>query len=183
MRKTSIFLIFAGIFSMVMVLTSCASIPPAERMAPDADTARVYFIMTSGVTVTGFGAVTVGTQFTLWNGDTFLSNIGGSQYLVFNFKAGPNTIMAQGNNFFVIDANLTAGNTYYFRVITLPGFSRPHVRIVQLGADDPDLDRYLKNDCKEIVPKGKVSDSMVAQAAKKLTEIRNDPEKINLVVR
>ena len=183
MRKTAFFLIIAGILSLGMILTGCGSIPPAEQMGPGNDTAKVYFIMPSGVTVTGFGSLTIGTQFSLWNGDTFLSNIGGNQYLVFYFKAGSHIIMAQGNEFFITKADLTAGKTYYLKVITLPGFSKPHVILELMDANDPKLNEYLKDECKEILPKGKVSDSMVSKASSILAKVQSGEEEIDLVIR
>jgi len=184
MRNAAIFLIIAGVFSFGIVFTGCAGIPPAEAMGPDSSTAKVYFIMPSGVTVTGFGSLTVGTQFSLWNGDTFLSNIGGKEYLVYYFKAGmTHHIMAYGNEIFVAKADLTAGKTYYLKVVTLPGFRTPHVIFEELDVNSPDLDEYLKDKCKEISPKGKVSDSMVKRVVEKLALVAKDPEEIDMVLR
>ena len=184
MRKVLFSLLIAGILLSGMVLTGCGSIPPAERMEPGSDTAKVYFVMPSGVTVTGFGSLTVGTQFSLWNGDTFLSNIGGRDYLIFNFKAGVTQyLLAYGNEIFVVKADLTAGKTYYLKVVTLPGFRSPHVILELLDANDPELAEYLNDECKEIVPKGKVSESMVNEVIKKLALVQTDPEKIDLILK
>ena len=184
MRKTVVSLVIAGILSLGVVLTGCGSIPPAEQMGPGNDTAKVYFIMPSGVTVTGFGSLTLGTQFSLWNGDTFLSNIGGKEYLVLYFRAGMTQyIMAYGNEIFVVKADLTAGKTYYLKVVTLPGFGSPHVILEELGVNDPELNELLNDKCKEIVPKGKVSDSMVKRVVEKLALVNNDPEEIDLVLK
>ena len=184
MRKTAFFLVIAGILSLGIVLGSCASIPPAEQMGPGNDTAKVYFIMPSGVTVTGFGSLTVGTQFSLWNGDTFLSNIGGKEYLIFNFKAGmTHYIMAYGNEIFVVKADLTAGKTYYLKVVTLPGFRSPHVILEELNVNDPELNELLKDKCKEITPKGKVSDSMVKRVVEELALVQTNPGEIDLILK
>ena len=183
MQKVAFFLIVVVIFSFGAVLTGCGSIPPAELLEASNNTAKVYFIMPSGVTVTGFGSLSVGNKFNLWNGDNFLSAIGGSQYLVFNFNAGSHLILAKGNDFNVASADLVAGKSYYIKVIILPGFSSPHVTLALMDPNDPDLEKYLEKECKEIAPQGKVSESMVAEAAKVVSEVRSNTRKIDLVIK
>ena len=183
MKKAVVFLIVLGIFSVGMILTGCGTIPPAEVLPPGSNTAKVYFIMPSGVTVTGFGAITVGINFSLWYSDTFLSYISGRDYLVLNFPAGVNFISALGNNVSIVKANLVAGKNYYLRVTTLPGFNTPHVMLSLIDPQDPVLDELIDKDCKEITPNGKVSEDMVEKVAKALADAQNDPEKIDLVIR
>jgi len=179
MRKTSLLLIAAALLGG-MVFLSCGGIPPAEALGADNTTAKVYFIMpNSGVTVTG-GGLTFGTQFVLWDSDTFISNIGSKDCLAFNFKAGTHYFMASGSNWYIVQANLVAGRSYYFEVITLPGYSRPSVRLKYLEPRDPDVEKFLK-ETKVIAPMGKVSNGMIKTAQEKLAEAKSGSQNIDIV--
>ena len=179
MTKKSLLLVPA-VFILSMVLSGCAGIPPAEVLEPSESTAAVYFIMgSSGVTLTG-GGLTFGSQFSLWNSDTFLSNIGGKEYLVLNFKAGTHYFIASGDNWYISQAELAPGKTYYYEITMLPGFNRPNAMLHILDPDDPEIDELLKK-CKEISPKGSTSDSYIQLAGRKLNEAINGSETIDFV--
>jgi len=169
-------MLFLGI-----ALLSCASVLPAQTIEPDNTTAAVYFIYHgSGVTMTG-GAVYLGTLFSLWDNDTFLSNIYSREYLMLNLKAGTRFIMALSNNAGLIDdmvmdsssdlwlfeADLAPGKTYYFEIIALPGGNSPIPQLKVIEPGNSEIERYLKS-CEQISPKGKVTDSMVKRAGKKV---------------
>jgi len=179
-RMTSV-VIITGMLFLGMVFFGCASVPPAETPEPDDTTATVYFIFPgSGVTMTG-GAVTLGTQFSLWDSDTFLSNIYSREYIMFNMKAGKHFIMALSNNaglvddsamdsssdLWIFEADLAPGKTYYFQIIAQPGYSSPIPQLKFIEPGNPELDRYMQSG-KKISPKGKVTDSMVKKAGKKI---------------
>jgi len=173
MRKITSFLIVAGMLALGMALLGCGSVPPAETLGPDATTATVYFIMPgSGVTMTGWGSLTVGTQFSLWDSDMFLSNIGSKEYLMFYMKAGTHYFMASGENWYVVEADLAPGKTYYFEVATLPGFSRPNALLKFIEPGDPELDKFLQSS-KMISPKGKTSDSIIRTAGERSEEAKS----------
>jgi len=179
MRKMS-FLLIAVMLLGGMVLLSCASIPPAEPLGADNTTAKVYFIMpNSGVTLTG-GGLTFGTQFVLWDSDTFISNIGSKDCLVFNLKAGTHYLMASGSNWYIVQAQLVAGRSYYFEVITLPGYSRPSVRLKYLEPRSSEVEKYLK-ETKVISPMGKVSNGMVQEAQRQLAAAKSGSQNIDVV--
>ena len=173
MKKYSILMLIAAALLLGTLLPGCASIPPAEPIEASFITAKVFFIMpNTGVTVTAGNffrgpAINVGTQFALWNGDTYLTSIGGREYVALNFPAGTHYFMASGNNWYVVQAELQAGHDYYLEVITLPGFSSPMVRLKYLEPDDPEVAEFLRKS-KEITPKGKTSESMIQEARKQL---------------
>lgn len=172
MRKITRFGIIAGMLFLGIALLGCGSIPPAETLEPDSTTATVYFIMPgSGVTITA-GAIAVNTQFSLWDGDTFLSNIGSRECLVFHMRAGTHYFIASGSNWWVVETDLAAGKTYYFEVITLPGYSSPNARLKFIEPGDPDLEKFLQSS-RTISPKGKVTESMVNAAARESEAARS----------
>ena len=180
MRKSCRLIIIAGVIILGMGLLGCAGIPPAPTLGPDSNTAKVYFVMPGGgVTITG-GGLSLNAQFTLWDSDTFISNIGRKENLMFYMTAGTHYLMASGGNWWIIEADLAAGKSYYFEVITLPGFSRPSVRLRFIEPGDPELDKYM-NDTKEISPKGSVAESMIQEAAKKLNDARGGSQNIDKV--
>ncbi|MCL1836517.1 MAG: hypothetical protein FWG46_03100 [Treponema sp.] len=173
-------LTIAAILIFGMVLFGCAGIPPAEVLEPSERTATVYFMMGSpGVTLTG-GGLTFGAQFSLWNGDTFLSNIGGKEYLVLNFLAGNQYFMASGDNWYISQAELAPGKTYFYEITMLPGYNRPNALLHIMDPDDPEIDDLLKK-CKEISPKGSTSESYIQLAGRKLNEAINGSENIDFV--
>jgi len=179
MRKMN-FLLIAVVLLGGMVFLSCAGIPPAEPLEASASTAKVYFIMpNSGVTITG-GGLTFGTQFVLWDSDVFLSNIKSKDCLVLNFRAGTHYFLAQGGNWYIVEANLAAGKSYYFEVITLPGFSSPSVRLKNLAPNDPELEKFLK-ETKATPPKGKVSSGMEKEALRQLNAAKGGSQNIDVV--
>ena len=181
MKKLYWFTIIAVLFFLGMSLSGCATVQPAPPVEQDNTTAKVYFIMPgSGVTVVGMGSIAVNTQFSLWDSDTFISNIGRKEYLMVNMKAGTHYLMASGGNWWIIEADLAAGKSYYFEVITMPGFSRPSARLRFIEPGDPELEQYLK-DTNEISPKGKASDSMVKNAAEKLKNAQGGSQNIDKV--
>lgn len=180
MRKITGFVIVAGMLSLGIALLGCSSVPPAETLEPDDTTATVYFVMPgSGVTFTG-GGLTVGTQFSLWDSDMFLSNIGGRECLMLHVRAGTHYFMAGSNNWWIVEADLAPGKAYYFEVITMPGFSSPTVRLRFIEPDDPELEGYIKS-TKKISPKGKVSESMVKTAGEKIDAAKGGSEDIDKV--
>jgi hypothetical protein len=179
MHKKSVFVMTAG-FILVLILSACGTIPPAPLLEKGDDTATVYFIMGgSGVTFTG-GGLTFGNEFSLWDSNTFLSNIGGKEFLVMYFKAGSYYFMAHGDNWYISKAELAAGRTYFYEVNTLPGFSRPNAMLTIMEPNDPEIDEVLKK-CKELAPKGKVTESMVKEAGEKLAEAQGGSENIDVV--
>jgi len=180
MRKMNRLIPAVVLFVLGTLFIGCASIPPAPTLGPDSTTAKVYFVMPgSGVTFTG-GGLTFGTQFYLWDGDKFISTIGRKESLMFHMKEGTHHLMASGGNWWIIEADLAAGKSYYFEVITLPGFSSPSARLRFIESDDPELDQYMK-DSKEILPKGKVSESMVQEAARQLNAALDGSQNIDRV--
>jgi len=179
MRKTSLLLIVAALLGG-MVFLSCGGIPPAETLGADRTTAKVYFFMpNAGVTITS-GGLSFGSQFVLWDSDTFISNIKSKDCLVFNFKAGTHYFMAQGGNWYIVEAQLAAGKTYYFEVITLPGFRAPSVQLKNLAPNDPDVEKFLK-ETNVISPKGKVSSGYVKEAQRQLAAARGGSQTIDVV--
>jgi len=180
MRKVARFSIGAVIISFATLLAGCGSIPAAEVLEPYNDTAKVYFIMPTGETFAGRG-LSPDNQFQLWNEGTFLSNIGRKEILTLNLIEGTYLIMAEGGVYYIVQATLTAGETYYFKVVALPGFNRPFVKLELMDANDPELEKYMR-DFKKIVPKGKVSASLVRNACKKVADALNDPNEIDLIV-
>lgn len=174
------FLAVAVIFCLGMVLLSCASIPPAETREADNTTAKVYFIMPNkGITFSG-GGLSFGNKFNIWDSDTFISTIGKREFLMLNFKAGTHFFMASGGNWYIVQAELAAGKSYFFEVITLPGFRTASVALKSIDPNDPELDKYL-DVSKEVSPTGKVSESMVKEAAKELSEARGGSQNIDVV--
>ena|GEM_PF-2846452 len=180
MKKLCWFTIIAVLFFLGMSLSGCATVQPAPPVEQDNTTAKVYFIMTgNGAMITG-GGIALNTQFWLWDSDTFISNIGGKEYLMVNMKAGTHYIMASGGNWWIVEADLAAGKSYFFEVITMPGFSRPSARLRLIEPGDPELDQYFK-DTKEISLKGKATESMVKQAAEKLKNAQGGSQNIDKV--
>ena len=182
MRKMCFFMV-AVVFCLGIMVSGCASagVMPAETRAADDTTATVYFMMPgSGVTMSGFGSLTVGTQFSLWKDDTFLSNIGGKEYVVFHFEEGTHFFTASGENYYTVQAELAAGKSYYIELITLPGFNRPNVGVKSLNPEDPEIENYLKNS-KEIKPKGKVTDSMVKKVGETLSNAKAGSQNIDII--
>ncbi|MCL1815599.1 MAG: hypothetical protein FWG27_07280 [Treponema sp.] len=181
MRRIANPVIIGLVFLGGMVMFGCGSIPPTDPLSADRTTAKVVFIMpNSGVTIAGLGAIAVGTQFYLWDSNSFISSIGAKQYLECNFKAGTHYFMASGSNWYIVQADLAAGKTYYFEVITLPGFSSPAVRLRFIEPGDPELAGYL-NDSKQISPKGKTSEGMIKEAGEKLEAARGGSQNIDRV--
>jgi hypothetical protein len=178
MKKLPLYMVILTVL-IGIALSGCASEPPAEQMPATNTTAKVFFIMpNSGVTITG-GGLAFGTRFRLWDSDKYLSSIGRREYVMFNMNAGRHYIMANGGNWYTVEANLTAGESYYFEIITLPGFGSPNVRIKYLPKGDPDIDKFFK-DCKEIAPRDNIAPSMIQKAAEKLKSALAN-EKIDVV--
>jgi hypothetical protein len=179
MLKKKLLVVLAALV-LGMVVLGCASIPPAPVMPKTAETATVYFIMGSpGVTLTG-GGLTLGAQFSLWDGDTFLSNIGGKEFLVLNFTPGNHYFTAQGDNSYISQAELAAGKTYYYEITMLPGFSRPNALLHIMEPYDPEIDDLLKK-CKEITPKGKTADGYIKMVSDNLAKAIAGSENIDFV--
>ena len=156
-----------------VVLLSCASVQPAPPREADNTTAKVYFFMpNSGVTVTASGGLNLGTQFSVWDSETFLTYIGGWQYVALNFEAGTHFFMAVGESWHIMQAELTAGKTYFYKLNTIPGFRNPNVALEPLDPNDPEIENYLEK-CKEIQPKGKIAAGMVNQATQKLNDAKS----------
>ena len=168
MKKRSVF-IGTALLYLVMVFIGCATVMPAERLEAGANTAKVYFIMPeSTVTVTGFGAVTLGTKFFLWDNDKFISNIGSRDYFVSNFEAGIHYFMATaGDNWYIVKADLAAGKSYYIRVLSRPGFRTATAVLELIEPNNPELPGFLEKS-REITPQGKAPKSMAEKAVKEL---------------
>jgi hypothetical protein len=147
-------------------------------MDPSNQTATVYFMLGNTVVPTANG-LTLGAQLILWDSDTFLSMLGGHEYVVLNFPAGTRYFMASSENWYIVQAELAAGKTYFFDVTALPGFRQPMALLKIMEPNHPDIEKWLK-DYKEISPKGKVSESLVTQAGKKLDEARGGSENIDV---
>ena len=167
------YLFVAVVVYLGVILLSCGTIPPAEIQGESNNTAKVYFIMPgSGTTISGFGSLTLGTKFTLWDSDTFISYIGGKDFLILNFEAGPHFFMASGGNWSIVKAELAAGKSYFFKLTTLPGFSKPNVVLESLDPNNPEIQNYLESS-KEITPNGKVSSSLIKKATEELSAVQN----------
>jgi hypothetical protein len=173
-------LMLAGGLALVTVLFACGSIPPAPLVEKSAQTATVYFMLGNTVIPTVTGGLTIGTQHTLWDSETFISMLGGHEYVVFNFPAGTHYFMASCENWYIVKAELAAGKTYYFDVSTLPGVRQANVLLKIIEPGSPDIEKFLK-DYKEISPKGKITESLVKEAGKKLGEALGGSEKIDVV--
>ena len=184
MKKITIFCVIVTVFMLGAGLLGCSSIPPAELIPADRTTATVYFIMANSGTTMAFTSIQMGTQFSLWDGDTYLSNIKGNHYVKLNFKAGTHYFMATSHGTFsiwdIVRADLEAGRTYYLSIITLPGFGGANVRIDYIEPGDPLLPGYL-NDCTETPPFGGTNESYIAEAAKKLETALQNPQNITRV--
>jgi hypothetical protein len=166
--KRKVLMMTVGL-ALVSVLFACATISPAPLVEKSAQTATVYFMLGNTVIPTVMGGLTIGTQHILWDSDTFISLLGGHEYVVFNFPAGTHYFMASCENWYIVKAELAAGRTYYFDVTTLPGIRQAmaQLRIIEPGSGD--IEKNLK-DYKEISPKGKVTESAVKDAGKELAE-------------
>jgi hypothetical protein len=179
MKKKNVLMMMTG-FVLVLILSSCASIPPASPLEKGSDTATVYFILSgTTVTLTG-GGLTFGAEFYLWDSDTFISSIGGKEYIAVNFKAGNHNLMASGDNWYITDTELAPGKTYFFELTAVPGYRNPNVLLHLMEQSDSEIEAILAK-CKEISPKGKVTESMVKDAGKKLDEAKGGSEKIDVI--
>ena len=184
MKKTTFFCVIAAALLLGTGFLGCSSIPPAELIPADNTTATVYFIMANpGVTVTLTG-IQMGTQFSLWDGDTYLSNIKGNTYIKLNFRAGTHYFMSTSHNTLsiwdIVRADLEAGESYYLSVVTLPGPSGANVRFNYIDPRDPLLPGYL-NDCTETAPFGSTTKDYTDEAGRKLASALRNPQNINRI--
>jgi ABC-type glycerol-3-phosphate transport system substrate-binding protein len=173
-------LMLAGGLALVTVLFGCGSIPPAPLMEKSAQTATVFFMLGNTVTVTATGGLTLGTQHTLWDSDTFLSMLGQREYVALNFPAGTHYFMASCENWYIVKAELAAGRTYYFDVTTVPGVRQANVVLKIIEPGSGDIEKFLK-DYKEVSPKGKTAEAVVKEARKKLDDALGGSENVDVV--
>lgn len=172
MIKKILQMITAG---LVLALLGCSTIPSAPPLEKNANTATVYFFM-GAETIYLIGSPRAAV-FTLWDSDTFISNIRRGQYLAANFQAGTHYFMSSDNTGSHAGAlgqsewntskiELEPGKTYFYYLKPQSG-SLPYATFHIMKPNDPEIDNILRS-YNEITPMGKTTKGVAKQATKHL---------------
>jgi hypothetical protein len=155
---------FVLVILIVLLAVSCGgTIAPAVTEKSNT-TATVYIIQPSStVTFTGFGSLTAGSKFQVWDNDTWLGLIGSKSYIVYYASPGTHYFMLRGENWDIVRANLRAGRTYYLKTTDTPGFTGARVVVEPVDPKNPDLQKWL-DDSKQIKPTQKASEALKKDA-------------------
>jgi hypothetical protein len=166
-------LIPAGIvFLLTVFVVGCGTIQPAIPEQTQ-NSAIIYIIQpTSTVSITGFGSLTIGSKFQLWDNDTWLGLLGSNSYIVYYATPGVHYFMARGENWDIVKADLKAGKTYYLKTSDTPGFTAVRVILEPVDPKNPELQKWLDN-ATQITPKDKASEGMVESAVKALENVKS----------
>ena len=123
--------VFGALFALVLLATGCGAslmhdttpLPP-----PTPDYAIVNFVRPS--------AYAWAVDYPLWDGETFIGNIGPEDLLQWKAKPGDHLFIAVGENHDYTKATIEGGRSYYIQVKAYPGFWSASVGFAPVHKND-----------------------------------------------